>query len=112
MTNGEALLRTHFEDILVSSNNEQKLNVLSIFAHNITVAVRGILIEENIFREPLYALNEIQHKATARIMNILSNEDEWEEKEFVENLYSYAEDGNCLGELNYAIKIVCKYVEN
>jgi hypothetical protein len=112
MMSEDQLLRTHFEEIMESANNEQKLLMISILAHNITVGVRVILQEFTTARESLYNLNEIQHQITNRLMNLLSKEDEWEEKEFVENIYSYAKDGNCLGELNYAIKIVCKYVEN
>jgi hypothetical protein len=101
--------RNLFEEILVSASNEQKLKILSIFAHNITVVVRSLLVEENILKESLYNLNEIQHKVTSRVMNILSGEDEWSEIEFVESLYDYANDGNCVSELNYAIEVVCKF---
>jgi len=101
----EQNFRSIFQEQLLSSETKGKLKILSILAHGITVEVRGVFITEASFEKTrLYALNEIQHKITARIMNLLDNEDEWNEVEFISTIYDYANEGSCKDGLDFAIK--------
>jgi hypothetical protein len=94
-----------FQKKMLSSDNEKKLKTLSILAHSITVEIRGLFITRNsLEKTALYSLNEIQHQITARIMNLLHNEDEWNEEEFVSTLYDYANEGDCKDGLDFAIR--------
>lgn len=90
---------------LSSSDTEGKLKILSILAHSITVEIRGVFITKTASdKTTLYSLNEIQHQITARIMNLLCNADEWDEGEFVSVIYDHANEGNCTGGLDFAIR--------
>lgn len=97
--------RIIFQGKMLSSDNEKKLRILSILAHAITVEVRGgFITNTSLEKTTLYSLNEIQHQITARIMNLLSNEDEWNEEEFVLTIYDYANEGSCKDGLDFAIR--------
>jgi hypothetical protein len=97
-----------FRDKLQSFSANEKLWFLSVLAHNITVSVRATLTESQIDVSKLYALNQIQHQVTSRLTSLLEQSDEWDENTFAETLFDYALDGNCTGELDFAVQQTLK----
>jgi hypothetical protein len=63
-----------------------------------------VLTDDQPHKDKLYALNQIQHQITARLMNLLDGEDEWDESAFAESLFDYVVEGDCVGELVFAIQ--------
>ena len=91
-------------DELQAADLQRKLYLLSVLSHNVTVGVRVMLTDTLPHKDKLYALNQIQHQITARLMNLLDGEDEWDESAFAEDMFDYAIEGNCTGELVFAIQ--------
>lgn len=103
MSNGKSQIAP-LRDALRASDPQRKLYLLSVLGHNVTVGVRMVLTDAQPHKDKLYALNQIQHQITARLMNLLDGEDEWDESAFAENLFDYAVEGDCAGELVFAIQ--------
>lgn len=99
-------IKSAFESVLSRSAPHLKIATLALLAHNITIGVRGI--RSNQAKGPdavekLYALNEAQHTISARLMNIASGKDEWQESTFINALFESARQGHCEGELMWAM---------
>lgn len=106
-------IKCAFESALSQLHPERKIAILAILAHNITIGVRGIHSDQSNSPdaiEKLYALNEVQHTITARLMNIASEQDKWQEDAFVNALFESARQGSCEGELIWAMSFTLSAV--
>lgn len=87
---------------------DQKLYVLSLLAHNLTISGRAVYSErrdDNETTEKLYTLNEVQHRLSSQLMHIASNDGNAQlDDAFIDSLYSFARQGGCEGELTSALK--------
>ena len=94
-----------FQMKLSSSDKQDKLKVLSILAHAITVEIRLVFISDpRPSKSTLYAMNEIQHTITGRLTDILYSHDRWKEEEFVLMLYEYGIEANWKSGIDAAIQ--------
>lgn len=99
-------IKSAFESTLSQLPPGRKIHLLALLAHNITIGMRGERSNQADgydVAEKLYALNEVQHRVTARIMNISSGKDEWREDVFVDALFGFAREGHCEEELTWAM---------
>ena len=107
----ENQIKIAFARTLAEVSPQRRIGTLALLAHNITIGVRWIRSEKMNDTEALaklYALNEVQHRITARIMNLAVDEDQWQEDDFVAVLFEFAQDGGSEPELTYAINYTLK----
>lgn len=86
----------------------EKLWMLSVLAHNVTVCVRAVIAAPRPNWKTLSALNEIQHQITSRLTNLVEHNDEWDDGEFAVTLGECANRGGCGSDLDFAIKATLK----
>jgi hypothetical protein len=91
---------------LVDSTKVQRLFILSLLIHNLTILGRGIYSDFNSdknFGNKFYCLNEIQHKVSGFLMNELETAD-YSEKEFVDTIFTTSKQGSLENYLANSIK--------
>lgn len=84
-----------------SLNDEQRLYFYEVFAHQLTIAVRGVWSDNNLTdSEKVVALkeiNEILHRVTARVFNLRLREDEWIEKDMFSCICGWVSKAPAIG---------------
>jgi Na+/phosphate symporter len=88
---------------------EQRLHFYELFAHNLTVAIRGIWSEENASEaekiERMKRVNEIMHRVTSKVYVLRLSIHEWTEEDTWKMIKEYvAEDKAIEAEVNAAIR--------
>ncbi len=90
---------------------DQKLRVLALLAHNLTVAARAAYpgqVEPHLVTTKLPALNELQHTVTGRLMHLAAgDENGFPDDAFLEVLFEKAKRGDCEPELLHALDRSC-----
>ena len=92
-----------------SFNDEERLHFYELFAHNLTVSIRGIWSDENISEteklDRIKLVNEILHKVTNKIWVLRLNTHKWTEEDFWQMMNEYTSDNESIrGEILFAIK--------
>lgn len=95
---------------LTQSTERERLYLLSVLAHSVTVGFRFIMTEPQIHRDKLYALNEVQHQITNRLIGLLDQSDEWEESDFAQVIIDRCSEGKCEDECSFAISQTLKTI--
>ena len=88
---------------------EQRLHFYELFAHNLTVAIRGIWSDEKASEaekvERIKRVNEIMHRVTSKVYVLRLGTHEWTEEETWKMIEGYvAEDKAIEAEVNAAIR--------
>jgi hypothetical protein len=83
----------HFDEIMKMLSGEQKLHFYELFAHNMTVAIRGFWSDADIADSEKVELmkwtNEVLHQITAKIWVLRLKTHEWTESDFGKMLEEY-----------------------
>jgi hypothetical protein len=78
---------------------EQRLRVLALLAHNVTVAARTAYpgqVEDRLIAAKLRAFNEVLHTITGQLMHLLARDaNGYPDDLFVDALFERAQQGNC-----------------
>ena len=78
---------------------ERRARVVSLLAYNLTLGARAIFagpVEEGLAVKTLRALNELQHKVSARLMRVVAGQQqEFPDEDFLDVLFDKAEVGGC-----------------
>jgi hypothetical protein len=76
----------HFSELMETLSHEQKLHFYELFAHNMTVGIRGIWLDTDIDDsekvERMKWANEVLHQITAKIWALRLKTHEWTETDF------------------------------
>ena len=103
--NHQEEIKEHLKRVLASSQRDQKLSLLTLLLHKLTIASRFVYSERHndpASIEKLYTLNELQHRVAGRMMRILDR-DLTSDELFVDSLFAVARQGDCLNGLLLAI---------
>ena len=95
---------------------EQRLHLYELFAHNLTVSIRGIWLNEKISDsekvDRIKLVNEILHRITSKIWVLRLNTHEWTEDTW-QMINEYISDNeNIRDEVFYAINDSLRAVKN
>ena len=85
-----------------TANVSARLKLLSLLAHNLTVATRASYANEDF--EVMFGLNEIQYAVTARMRDVIASVDDWNERDFSETLEDLAVEYGCKNEYHAALQ--------
>jgi len=96
---------------------EERLHFYELLAHNLTVSIRGIWLDETISDtekvERIKLVNEILHRVTSKIWVLRLNTHEWTEEDTWQMVNEYISDNeNIRGEIFYAINDSLKAIKN
>jgi hypothetical protein len=96
---------------------ETRLHFYELFAHNLTVSIRGIWIDKTISDtekvERVKLVNEILHRITNKIWVLRLKTHEWTEESTWQMINAYISDNeNIRGKVYYAINASLQAVEN
>ena len=84
-----------FAEQMAKLSEEQRLHFYEVLAHNLTVAIRGVWSDQTITDgekvERMKWINEILHRATAKVYVLRLKTHEWTEEDFGSLIKGYAE---------------------
>src|SRR5262245_16266459 len=87
---------------------DRKSKVVSVLAHNLTLAARGAypqLVDEGVAAKKLQAFNEIQHTVTAKLMDIVAGTAlGFPDEGFLDVLFEKAQQADCERDLVQAFE--------
>src|SRR3954462_1383178 len=85
-----------FAEQMAKLNESQRLHFYEVLAHNLTVSIRGVWSEQSINDaekiERIKWINEILHRATAKVWVLRLNTHEWTEEDFGSLMAGYVAD--------------------
>jgi hypothetical protein len=86
-------MQLNYEERMRTLSDEQKLHFYELFAHNMTVAIRGFWSETKICNsekvERMKWANEVLHQITAKVWVLRLKTHEWTESDFDKMLGEY-----------------------
>lgn len=96
---------------------EQRLHFYELFAHNLTVSIRGVWLNDEISDsekvDRIKLVNEILHRITSKIWVLRLNTHEWTEEDTWQMINGYISDNeNIRDEVYYAINGSLKAIMN
>ena len=99
----------NYSTMITALTAEQRLHFYELFAHNLTVAIRGIWSDEEAADvekiERIKRVNEIMHRVTSKVYVLRLRMHEWTEEDTWRMIEGYvAEDKAIEAEVNAAIK--------
>jgi hypothetical protein len=100
-----------------SLSEEQRLLYYELLAHNLTVSIRGVWLDENLTNaeklDRIKLVNEILHRITSKIQVLRLNTHEWTEENTWAMINEYISDNEGIsGEIYSAIKQSYRYAVN
>jgi hypothetical protein len=100
-----------------SLSEEQRLLYYELLAHNLTVSIRGVWLDETISDaeklDRIKLINEILHRITSKIRILRLNEHEWTEEDTWVMIDEYISDNEGIrGEIYFAINQSYQYALN
>ena len=107
----------NYPELIGDLNPEQRLHFYELFAHNLTIAIRGIWSDGGISDaekvERIRLVNEILHRVTSKVYVLRLNLHEWTEEDTWKVIEGYvAENKGIESEVNAAIKFSYGVVGN
>jgi hypothetical protein len=92
----------------------EKINFLSLLAHNLTVAARASYpgqIEGTEVADRLRAFNEIQHTVTGQLLKVIANDARrYPDEDFINIIFEHAHDAGCEADFNWAVDFSLRYL--
>lgn len=86
-------MQLNFQEMMNALSDEQKLHFYELFAHNMTVGIRGIWSETETGDSEKVELmkwaNEVLHRITAKVWVLRLKTHEWTESDFGKMLEEY-----------------------
>jgi hypothetical protein len=97
-----------YAEQMAKLSEEQRLSFYEVFAHNLTIAIRSIWSDESIDDsekvDRIKWVNEILHRATAKVWVLRLKSHEWSEVDFEDLIRGYASDNpGIVGEVRKAV---------
>ena len=89
-----------YPDSIDSMAHNERLLFYELFAHNLTVIIRGIWSDESITDaekvDRMKWVNEILHRVTSKIRVLRQNEHEWSEEDFWEGIQHWVSQNSAI----------------
>ena len=89
-----------YPDSIGSLAHNERLLFYELFAHNLTVNIRGIWSDEGITDaekvDRMKWVNEILHRVTSKIRVLRLNEHEWSEEDFWQGIRHWVSQNNAI----------------
>ena len=97
-----------FAQEISSLSSEHRLHFYELFAHNLTVSIRGVWLNKEISDaekvERIKLINEILHRVTSKVWVLRLNTHEWTEEDTWLMINDYiSENENIRSEIYYSI---------